>query len=62
MQTNIGKADRFIRILIGVIIMAVGIYFETWWGALGLIPIVVALLRFCPLYVPLGINTNVKKA
>lgn len=61
MQANIGKTDRLIRIIIGVIIIGVGIYFKTWWGALGLIPIVVALFRFCPLYVPLKINTTVKK-
>jgi len=62
MQANIGKADRLIRIIIGVIIMGIGMYFKTWWGALGVIPIVVASLRFCPLYVPFKINTSVNKA
>ena len=61
MQTNIGKTDRLIRIIVGVIIVLVGIYFKSWRGALGLVPIVAALLRFCPLYVPLKINTDVKK-
>jgi len=62
MEKNIGKTDRLIRIIIGVLIVLAGIYFKTWWGTVGLLPIVAALLRFCPLYVPFKINTNPKKA
>lgn len=61
MNANIGNTDRWIRIIIALIIFALGIIFETWWGLLGLIPLVTAFVRFCPLYVPFGIKTCSKK-
>ena len=62
MQCNIGTTDRVIRFIVGVVIILAGISFKTWWGAIGLMPIVTGLLRYCPLYVPLKINTYGKKS
>jgi hypothetical protein len=58
MQCNIGKTDKIIRLVVGLVIIGVGIVTESWWGVIGLILIVAALIGFCPLYVPLKINTN----
>jgi hypothetical protein len=58
MKCNVGKTDRIIRIVVGIVIIAVGFYFKSWWGAIGLIPILTAVIRFCPAYVPLKINTD----
>jgi len=57
MEPNIGKIDRLVRGIVGVLIILAGIYFKSWWGAIGLIPLITALLRYCPLYIPLKINT-----
>jgi sulfite exporter TauE/SafE len=57
MNKNVGKIDRLIRIIIGIIIIALGIYFKSWWGIIGLLPIFTGTIRFCPLYVPFKINT-----
>jgi len=57
MEPNIGKIDRLVRGIVGVVIILAGIYFKSWWGAIGLIPLITALLRYCPLYIPLKINT-----
>jgi hypothetical protein len=57
MKANVGKADKVIRIVLGVAMMAAGIYFKSWWGAIGLIPIITASISWCPLYAPLGIKT-----
>lgn len=62
MQPNIGTTDRVIRLIVGIVIILAGIYFKTWWGTIGLLPIVTGLLRYCPLYVPLKINTCGKKS
>jgi hypothetical protein len=62
MQSNIGTTDRAIRFIVGIVIILAGIYFKTWWGAIGLIPILTGFIRYCPLYVPLKINTHVKKS
>ena len=61
MKCNIGKTDRNIRIIIAVLIFIVGIIFQTWWGLLGLIPLLTAITGFCGLYVPFNIST-VKKS
>lgn len=57
MKCNVGKADKIIRILLGLAIGAVGFYFKSWWGIIGLIPVVTALFNWCPLYLPFGIST-----
>jgi hypothetical protein len=57
MKCNIGKTDRIIRIIIGLVIIAVGIVYKSWWGAIGLLPIITAITGFCLLYVPFKIST-----
>ena len=58
MQCNVGKADKIVRIIIGLVIIILGLYFKSWWGAIGLVPLLTALIGWCPLYVPLGIKTS----
>jgi len=61
MKCNMGSADRIVRGMIGVTILAVGGYFRSWWGLIGLIPVATALLGRCPAYVPFNISTLKKK-
>jgi hypothetical protein len=61
MTCNIGKIDKIIRLIIGVVIAVLGFYFKSWWGLLALIPLLTAAIGFCPLYVPLKISTVKKK-
>ncbi len=58
MKRNIGKTDRIVRVLIGLIIIALGAYFKSWWGAIGLLPIITAAVGWCPPYRLLGISTH----
>lgn len=57
MKTNVGNADRTLRLVAGVVIIALGIYFQSWWGAIGLIPLFTGTTRWCPAYLPFGIST-----
>ena len=57
MKCNIGKTDRIVRTSIGLIVIAVGIYLKSWWGAIGLLPIVTSATGRCGLYTLLGIST-----
>ena len=61
MKKNVGNIDRGIRIVAGLAIGAAGIYYNSWWGLVGLIPILTALVRTCPLYLPFGLATLRKK-
>jgi hypothetical protein len=57
MKCNVGRTDKTFRILLGVVIIMAGIYFRSWWGAVGLLPIVTGFIRWCPAYVPFGLST-----
>jgi hypothetical protein len=57
MQCNVGQTERTIRIVAGVAIIAAGIMFGSWWGAIGLIPLATGVMRWCPAWTMLGINT-----
>lgn len=57
MEKNVGGIDRNIRIVVGLAIIAAGLVYQSWWGAIGLVPLATALLGWCPPYAILGINT-----
>lgn len=58
MKCNMGNGDRIFRGIVGIAVLGAGLYFQSWWGLVGLIPLGTAFLRFCPFYVPFGINTG----
>jgi hypothetical protein len=57
MKQNVGDVDKLIRVFIGAIVFGLGFYYSSWWGLLGLIPLLTAVVGFCPLYMLLGIST-----
>jgi hypothetical protein len=57
MKCNVGKTDKMFRIILGVIIILAGVYFQSWWGAVGVVPIVTGFIRWCPAYVLFGLST-----
>lgn len=60
MNKNIGSLDKTIRLIVGVLIIGAGFLNDSLWGAIGLIPIITALISWCPLYPILKINTICK--
>ena len=60
MKRNMGKIDQIVRIVIGKVIVIVGAFFKSWWGAIGIIPIITAAIGWCPAYLPFGISTYKK--
>jgi Protein of unknown function (DUF2892) len=60
MVCNMGKTDRTLRFVGAFALIAAGLYFGSWWGALGLIPLFTATTRWCPAYLPFGISTDKK--
>lgn len=55
---NVGTVDRPVRILVGAGLIAlaatgtIGV-----WGYIGVVPLLTGLLRTCPAYSLLGVNT-----
>lgn len=57
-KTNVGNIDRILRIVVGLVLIAlVFVGPQTPWGWLGIIPLATGLLRTCPAYSLLGIST-----
>lgn len=61
MQRNIGKLDKVGRVILGLVLVGAGLYFKSWWGAIGVVPIATAIIGWCPAYLPFGINTMKRK-
>jgi hypothetical protein len=57
MKKNVGNLDKSIRITLAIFIFAAGLYFGSWWGLAGFIPLLTGLVNTCPLYACTGLNT-----
>jgi hypothetical protein len=58
MSKNIGNIDRILRIVAGVILIAlVFVGPQTPWGWIGLVPLVTAFISWCPVYSVIGVKT-----
>lgn len=55
---NVGKLDRIIRIFLGLVLLGL-VYLDAIgaWGYIGIVPLATGVLRWCPLYTLMGIQT-----
>lgn len=61
MKSNVGKADRAIRIVAGLVLLGLVFILEgnaRWWGLVGLFPLATGLVGWCAIYIPFGIDTR----
>ena len=62
MSINMGSADRIIRAVIGIVLLAlVFVGPQTSWGWIGIIPLATAAVGNCPAYLLLGVKTCKKR-
>ena len=57
---NIGKIDKIIRIILGLVLLSLLFILDgniKYIGLIGVIPILTASISFCPLYRIFGIKT-----
>ena len=62
MTRNEGKADRFLRIVVGAAILS--LYFvgpQSPWALLGVVPLLTGIVGYCPAYSLIGMNTCARK-
>ncbi len=58
MENNVGKIDRIIRILVGLLLVSLSVSgLIGAWGWLGLILVATGLMSFCPIYALFGKST-----
>lgn len=59
MKRNMGKTDRIIRLILGLVLLAntyVGL--QSPWGWIGLVLVVTAFVSYCPVYQLLKLDTR----
>lgn len=57
MTKNVGTLDRGIRLIFGLVIIGLGVFYQSWWGAIGIVPLLTAGIGWCPPYALLGFST-----
>jgi len=59
MNRNEGTIDRVVRIVLGLGLLALGVVGpQTWWGLIGVVPLLTGIVGSCPLYTLMGIRTR----
>lgn len=44
----IAASDRLFRVIMGLVILGLGVYFQSWWGVVGMMPLLVGAIGRCP--------------
>lgn len=58
MKTNVGGIDKIIRIVAGIVLIALGIMgIGAPWTFIGIVPLATGLMGWCPAYLLIGANT-----
>jgi len=58
MKVNVGTIDRVVRILAGLALIGLAIAGTIGpWGYIGIVPLLTGLIRVCPAYSIIGVNT-----
>lgn len=57
LKKNVGGIDRAIRIVLGLAVIGAGLYYQSWWGLLGVIVLLTGAFSFCGLYSLIGVST-----
>lgn len=60
MRINVGGIDRALRIVVGLVLIALAVFNVApvgVWGWIGVVPLATGLMRTCPIYSLLGLNT-----
>lgn len=48
MKCNVNRTNRIIRFLIGIASLLLGLYFQSWWGLVGLLALYTISIAWCP--------------
>ena len=63
MKTNVGGADKALRIIAGLAVLSLFFILKgdaRWWGLVGIVPLLTGITGYCPAYLPLGMSTGKK--
>lgn len=61
MKKNVGRVDKGIRIVAGIVVLSLLVWLPgnwRWFGLIGLVPLITGIIGYCPSYALFGIRTN----
>ena len=61
MKLNVGSIDKVVRIVLGIVLLALIFVLEgsaRWLGVIGLVPLITAFIGWCPAYAILGLSSR----
>jgi uncharacterized membrane protein YfcA len=62
MKRNVGNIDRAIRVIVGLVLIALAATGTVgMWGWIGVVPLLTAVFGYCPGYAIIGTSTNQTK-
>ncbi len=64
MEQNVGSMDRILRVMIGLFLISMLFWVEgsnKYFGLIGIVPLLTASMKSCPLYLAFKLNTLKKK-
>ncbi len=65
MKLNVGGIDRVLRIVAGIVLLALAFVLDggaRWLGLVGLVPLATGLAGYCPAYALFGLSTCPREA
>ena len=65
MKLNVGGIDRVLRIVAGIVLLALAFVLDggaRWLGLAGLVPLATGLAGYCPAYALFGLSTCPREA
>jgi len=57
LKKNVGYMDSIIRVIFGALILSMGLFYDSYWGFIGLIPVISGAISFCPIYRMMRVST-----
>ena len=62
MTKNVGGIDRVLRVIVGLFLLSLIFWGpHSYWGLIGLVPLLTAVVGWCPPYSLMGISTCKRK-
>jgi Protein of unknown function (DUF2892) len=61
MNANVGGVDRIVRGVAGIGLIAWALAGGPVWAWIGVVPLLTAIVSWCPVYLPFGISTRGKR-
>ena len=57
MKKNVGYWDSIIRVILGGLIVSMGLFYDNYWGLIGIILVFSGVVAFDPIYRILNFST-----